>query len=77
MPPWESGSPGVFESLKKRRKGVYRAVYRCRPNCWASSTWCTAFGRRSGAARRRPALALEPHDGRPAGAGGHQAGQKA
>jgi hypothetical protein len=42
-----SGRVVVFESLKKRRRGVFRAC-RCRPSCWTPSTWCTASGKRSG-----------------------------
>ena len=30
----------IIESLKKRRKGVYRAVPV--PPCWTRSIWCTA-----------------------------------
>jgi integrase len=47
-----SGRVVVFESLKKRRKGVFRAVP-VPASCWTPSTWCTASGKRSGAARRR------------------------
>ena len=47
-----SGRVIVFESLKKRRRGVFRAVP-VAPSCWTCSTWCTASARRSGAAGRR------------------------
>jgi hypothetical protein len=40
----------VFETLKKHRRGVFRAVP-VPPTSWTSSTSCTASGRRSGAAR--------------------------
>ena len=43
----------VLESLKKRRRGVYRAVP-VPPELLEPSTWCTACARRSGAARPRP-----------------------
>ena len=38
------GKAVVFETLKKRRRGVYRAVP-VPPGCSTSSTWCTASGR--------------------------------
>ena len=47
-----SGRVVVFESLKKRRRGVFRAVP-VPPSCWTPSTWCTASGKRSGAGRCR------------------------
>ena len=47
LPP---GRAVVFETLKKHRQGVYRAVP-VPPGFWTSSTWCTASGRPSGAAK--------------------------
>ena len=50
-----AGRAVVFETLKKRRQGVYKAVpVPPGPWTWTSSTWCTASGRPSGAAKAMP-----------------------
>src|SRR4051794_7071472 len=54
-----AGKAVVFESLKKRRRGVYRAVP-VPPGSWMSSTSCTACARRSGAARGTPTVLSGP-----------------
>ena len=67
-----SGRAVVFESLKKRRRGVYRAVP-------VPPGHPRHGARHPGSAAARPgddaALALEPHDRLPAGAGGHHSGR--
>ena len=40
-----SGKAIVFETLKKRRRGVYRAVPMPGEVCWTPSTWATASGK--------------------------------
>jgi len=48
----------VLESLKKRRRGVYRAVPMPPELLDALETWCMVSARRGGARRRRPSYGL-------------------
>ena len=57
-----TGKAVVFESLKKRRRGVYGPCRR-HPGCWMSSTSCTACARPSGAARGTPIAPSGPRAG--------------
>jgi integrase/recombinase XerD len=45
-----SGRAVMFESLKRRRRGVYRAVLLVPPAPSTPSAWSTASGRRRGRA---------------------------